>query len=72
MSKLNVTEIEYSELASAGFKNCRLGLRIKSSPETYETDLQDLVIEVKKRLRKLLQPEPSGTVKTIKRPQQGK
>lgn len=50
---LKVTEIEYQELISLGFANYKLGLRIQTTPQTYEEDFAKLVIEVKSRLQQL-------------------
>jgi hypothetical protein len=51
---LNVIEIEYSELQSTAYRNYRYGMKIKTSPEAYEQDLHDLVIEVKTKLNNIV------------------
>jgi len=48
--KLDITEIEYSELSSLKFSNFKFGLRIRTTPETYEEDFAAVVAEVKSRL----------------------
>ena len=59
---LKVTEIEYSELLNyctiyRTFKNYKVTLRIQTTPETYEEDYAELVIEVKKKLAYFLDIE---------------
>lgn len=46
-------ELEYQELISIAFGHKKLGIRIKTTPETYEQDFTELVIEVKKQLQEL-------------------
>ena len=48
--KLDVIEIEYSELSSLKFSNFKFGLRIRTTPQTYDEDFATLVAEVKTRL----------------------
>ena len=48
--KLNVIEAEYTELSSLKFSNFKFGLRIRTTPETYNEDFAALVAEVKSRL----------------------
>lgn len=50
-TKLDITEIEFHELLSKGYNNIRFGIRIKTTPQNYEKDFADLVIEVKKKLQ---------------------
>ena len=57
--ELDVVEMEYHELISTSqktnsFKNHRFGLRIKTSPLTYEKDFADLVIAVKTKLNTII------------------
>ena len=50
--------MEYIELISKpAFKNKRFGIRIKTSPKTYEQDFADMVIEVKKKLQQIIDEE---------------
>ena len=55
---IKVLEVEYAELESielgkGKFKNIKFGLRISTTQENYETDLQRLIIEVKTKLNEL-------------------
>lgn len=52
--ELDVLEMEYQELASYGFENCKFCLRIKTTPKTYQEDFAALVGEVKTRLNEIL------------------
>ena len=56
--ELDIFEMEYHELISTSqktsFKNHRFGLRIKTSPLTYEQDFADLVIAVKTKLNTII------------------
>jgi hypothetical protein len=56
IKKLDVMEIEYHELSSIFkiFKNFKFGLRVRTTPETYEEDWKNLVIEVKTRLNDII------------------
>lgn len=51
---LKVKTIQYSELGSKEYTNVRFGLECETTPETYERDLQRLIIEVKSRLNEIL------------------
>ncbi len=51
--KLDIIEMEFQELISLGFSNFRFGLRIKTTPKTWEEDYANLIIEVKTRLQEL-------------------
>jgi len=54
-NKLDVKEIEYVELSTLQpYTNAKFGIRIRTTPETYEQDMQNLVIEVKTRLHKII------------------
>lgn len=51
---MKITELEYHELISNhSFGNQRYGVRVKTTPETYEKDFVELIIEVKKRLQEI-------------------
>ena len=67
---MEITEIEYQELASIPvknrFKNKRFGIRIKTTPQNYEQDFVDLVIEVKKKLQQIIDEEKENGLKQIK------
>lgn len=53
--ELDVVEIEYAELSSLiPFTNAKFGIRIRTTPATYEQDMQNLVIEVKTRLHQII------------------
>lgn len=54
-NNLKISEIEYQELGSSGFKNYKVGIRCLTTPETYEEDFAALVIEVKSRLHKVIE-----------------
>ena len=55
---MEVIEMEYIELISKpAFKNKRFGIRIKTSPKTYEEDFAELVTEVKIRLQQIINME---------------
>jgi hypothetical protein len=55
MKELDVLEIEYSELATLQpYSNSKFGIRIKTTPATYEQDMLNLIIEVKTRLNKII------------------
>lgn len=51
---LEIIEVYLEELSSLGYDNVRLGLRIKTTPKTYEEDFAMLTIEIKSKLQKLI------------------
>lgn len=52
---MEITDIEYHELVSNNtFGNQKLGIRIKTTPQTFEEDFKKLVLEVKIKLQEII------------------
>jgi hypothetical protein len=52
--KMEIKEIEYSELGSTAFRNFKVGIKIATNSQDYQKDLAWLVGEVKQRLNEII------------------